>query len=88
MKIKKTYFIVRFGGDEFIIIGHIKSEEELNTSLEMLNNSQEQFNKESSLYKLSLSIGYRIYDNSSNISIDQIISEADKEMYIIKNSSR
>ncbi|MGV8980692.1 diguanylate cyclase [Clostridium sp.] len=79
--------VARIGGDEFIIIAANKSSEnEINLTRERINFN---FNKYNSLsnkpYKLTLSLGFSVYSPDVNLSFDQLIKDADKELYNQKN---
>ena len=81
---KKRDFIGRFGGDEFIVIGRVKTESDINMLLDKMNTVIEEENKKDKEYKLSLSAGFKIYGKGEKVTIDDVISAADKEMYEIK----
>ncbi|MBU3188140.1 GGDEF domain-containing protein [Clostridium bowmanii] len=75
--------VARIGGDEFIIIAANKSSEnEINLTRERINSN---FNKYNSLsnkpYKLSLSLGFSVYSPNVSVSFDQLIKDADKQLY-------
>lgn len=80
-------FIGRFGGDEFIIIGRSKNEEEINSLICNINRMVTVHNNENaSPYNLALSTGYELYKEKAALTLDSIISAADNEMYKTKNS--
>ena len=83
---KKRDFIGRFGGDEFIVIGRVKKESDINMLLEKMNTVIDEENKKEKEYKLSLSVGFKIYGKGEKLTIDDVISSADKEMYEIKKT--
>jgi len=75
-------FIGRFGGDEFIVIGHAKDRASVERLIERIRKNLADCNSRSTEpYVLSLSMGYAIFDGSQKITPDSIISLADKEMY-------
>lgn len=76
-----SYFAGRFGGDEFLIIGHVKSEYEVKALIEQIDKMTELYCGPTSPYKLSVSTGYRLYSRNDSITPYSIISETDKEMY-------
>lgn len=88
--LKKSYrakdFIGRFGGDEFIIIGHANNKAEIDALIDSANDTIAAYNNSGTLiYTLSLSAGYQMYSKEDRLSIDSIISSADAEMYRIKS---
>lgn len=82
-------FVARFGGDEFIISGHAKSTAEIELLHDNIMQQVQKYNSENALpYTLSLSAGYSQYSRKDILSIDSIISAADKAMYQMKNSKK
>lgn len=82
---RKTDFIGRYGGDEFLMIGHIKKQEDAPKIFQRLKNKLDAKNYSGAYpYNLSASIGYVIVDPSAQATTDQIISEADQKMYEVK----
>jgi diguanylate cyclase (GGDEF) domain len=82
---RKTDFIGRYGGDEFLMIGHIKKQEDAPKIFQRLKNKLDAKNYSGVYpYNLSASIGYVIIDPSAQTTTDQIISEADQKMYEVK----
>ena len=82
-------FIGRFGGDEFIIIGHAFSNNEIDSLIETIKQEVQDYNSNSnSPYIISLSMGYSLYGEKDLLSVDHIISAADKEMYKMKARSK
>ncbi len=74
--------IARFGGDEFCVITDIDNVETLEKTIKRLKKSIKTFNRESNEpYELSASIGYKIYDNKSKISIEEFVNSVDELMY-------
>jgi diguanylate cyclase (GGDEF)-like protein len=75
-------FISRYGGDEFCIILEISSRIKLEEMVNKINNCFENYNELSGQpYKISLSMGYAIYDNYSTMKIKDFERKIDKLMY-------
>lgn len=79
-------FIGRFGGDEFIVIGRLKIDEPIDHLIEKIHNNLNLFNENTGCHKISLSIGYVIYDSAIGLTTDRLIADADKQMYLTKNN--
>ena len=88
--LKKTFrdsdIISRFGGDEFLILAIDSDEKTVPIIKERLEKNIEIYNIEHSNreLKLSFSVGIALYDPDLNQSLDELISQADKEMYLDK----
>lgn len=82
---KTNFFACRYGGDEFVVVGEVKSnfdaDEFCRTINEKLEEETSKYNKE---YKLEMSIGYFKYSPEIN-SIYDFISAADRYLYKQKN---
>lgn len=81
-------FIARYGGDEFIVTGHVSSEQELLAILQKLHEKAAEYNKTVTNYDFSLSAGYTLYDKTDSPNMDTLVSEADENMYIQKQKNR
>lgn len=79
--IHKHDFAARFGGDEFYIISESKTEAEINELISKLELSFDKFNELSRRYRLSISIGYSIFDQSNIDSLISIQEKVDLSMY-------
>lgn len=78
--------IARWGGDEFIVLAAETSKNSENVILEKLENSINEFNQSSKLpYDIQLSIGLSFYDPLNPKTLEEMVSEADKNMYEHKN---
>lgn len=81
-------FIGRFGGDEFVLISHIKSNQEIDELIDKINKLVDNHNKEADSYRLSLSIGKSVYEKGDVVSSHSAIAKADKDMYKNKQEKR
>lgn len=71
----------RFAGDEFIILVKSTKEKELQKIIESIRDELKMFNEtEERRYKLSLSLGYSIYEPAHD-SIDNFLKHMDDNMY-------
>ncbi len=82
--VRKSDFVVRFGGDEFLIIAYIRNKQDMKIIYDKINGKVKEYNVKSKV-KLSLSIGYDMYE-SQNKDLDTIVKEIDKKMYDMKNN--
>ncbi|HOM34369.1 MAG TPA: GGDEF domain-containing protein [Clostridia bacterium] len=71
----------RYGGDEFIILMHAKSEKEIIDMVNTIKAHTREFNESSNKpYKIHFSIGYSTYDNEHE-STDDFLRKLDTSMY-------
>ncbi|SCY24289.1 GGDEF domain-containing protein [Alkaliphilus peptidifermentans] len=87
--IRKEDFIIRFGGDEFIIVFTSITKLQAKEVWKRVYKAIEGFNKESNfIFPISLSIGFYEYDSCSDLDVNQFIHLADSEMYREKQQKR
>ncbi len=81
--IRKTYFIIRMGGDEFLIVFPNITMKEVNNVWYKICRDVETNNKNNDKYNLSLSYGFYEYNREikKEMSINDLIRKADAEMY-------
>ena len=73
---------IRFGGDEYLIIGSSVSEEQVaDFSAQAQNALAAHVSTMALPYPLTISIGYQLISPDSSISLDEAISQADEIMY-------
>ena len=76
--------LMRFAGDEFIILIKTGDSEEIEDCVRNIRSSLREFNETSDRkYKLSFSIGTSIFRNG--MTSDSFLKEMDSNMYIEKN---
>ncbi|MDW8802505.1 GGDEF domain-containing protein [Clostridium sp. A1-XYC3] len=81
--IRKTDFVIRMGGDEFIVVFPKTTIEEVNKAWHRILKKVEEINKNNDSYDFSLSYGVYEYNKETEkgVSITDIIKKADTEMY-------
>jgi diguanylate cyclase (GGDEF)-like protein len=78
-------FIGRFGGDEFVVVGQAKEQQDIDELLKKICDAAAVCPiPDIAPERLTLSAGYSMYSWRDVISIDRVISAADREMYKIK----
>lgn len=89
-RLNDTCFCIRYGGDEFLMMGTCESYKEAELIKEKIENKISDYNKTNQLpATLSASIGYIIAEpNTLEYDIDYYISRADEIMYSIKKSRK
>ena len=89
--LRQTYresdIIARIGGDEFVVFSMDPVEVGHDEVLKRLQQNIDEYNaKEIRRYRLSLSWGTAVYDPESPISLDELMSQADRLMYTHKKA--
>ena len=80
---------VRYGGDEFLIIGLVEDEAEAEAFKQKLENALADANAQSGLqYQIEASIGYVLTDGKRKAELDDYVDEADALMYEVKKRNR
>lgn len=95
--------VIRYGGDEFIVIMENIQENNIHSIITRINNSFKKLNGfQNNLSqwlnqefvnipddkKLDISIGYAIYDHSTKITAEDLVKMADEKMYLIKKEKK
>ncbi len=87
-KAKKSY-VVRYGGDEFIVIGAISAEKEIEDYWKKVAEEIEKYNTSSeSKAKLSISYGYEVFKVDATTYLEDCIRVTDNRMYVDKNKKK
>ena len=80
---------VRYGGDEFLIIGPVENEAGAEAFKRILEEELERKNNTSGLpYQIEASIGYVLTDVKGKKELDEYVEEADALMYEVKKRNR
>jgi diguanylate cyclase (GGDEF)-like protein len=83
--LKHDWIGVRFGGDEFLIIGSVKSHEEADELKDAINTTIDRVNKDGVWpFRLSISSGYILSDHETKKPLSEYIKDADNLMYETK----
>ncbi len=78
------FFLARYGGDEFIIVGEVGSEDEVEKLISNIELEEEKCNRENNnKFVIGLSIGYSLR-NDEHTSVEDLIADADNKMYLCK----
>jgi diguanylate cyclase (GGDEF)-like protein/PAS domain S-box-containing protein len=86
--IRKSDIFCRWGGDEFILVIRA-DEEQTGKIMDKIHSLLEQFNKEGeSKFDVSFSYGTTEIPHNSQISVEELVSQADSSMYRYKNSQK
>ena len=82
-------FAIRYGGDEFLIIGRVEDKDEAEAFKQMLEEELRRQNEVSGLpYPIEASIGYVLTDSKSKDELDDYVKKADELMYEVKKKNR
>ena len=80
---------VRYGGDEFLIIGLVENQDEAEAFKQKLEKALDDANAQSGLqYQIEASIGYVLTDGKRKAELDDYVEEADALMYEVKKRNR
>lgn len=86
---RKSDIIARVGGDEFVVLAVDTPVARIGIPVEHLQKNFKTHNaREGRAYQLSISIGTTIYDPQHPLSVDELLSQADKLMYRDKNNKK
>lgn len=80
---------VRYGGDEFLIIGPVRNRAEAEAFQKQLEEELQRVNDREQLpYRIEASIGFVLTDTRSKGDLDDYVEEADGLMYEVKEKNR
>ncbi len=78
--VRKTDYVIRYGGDEFLIIAYIKNENDIKIIVDKIYEKIKNYNNHSKI-SVSLSVGYDIYEPKEQKSLKRFINKIDNKMY-------
>lgn len=82
-------YVIRYGGDEFVVMGMAKNEKEVEEYWKSVVTDIAKYNKsQKKKAELSLSYGYDIFHIDVNTFLDECIRITDKKMYVDKNKKK
>ena len=89
---EKEFFVIRYGGDEYVVLGATENDAEAVAYFERVKNSIQRYNKANDEEKkagvLSLSIGYQVFEVSGGLELSECIHLVDQKMYADKKSKK
>lgn len=84
----KDDILVRYGGDEYVILTEVGLPEEVHHYIKTIQDRIEEFNKGDIVNKLSASIGFCVGEDAEKIDLEKLIELADAEMYKEKKEKK
>lgn len=86
---RSSDLLARWGGDEFIVLGINTLEDSKEIIIKRLKKNLDDFNSQSNLqYNISLSVGLAFFNPDNPKTLDELVLEADKKMYLNKNHKK
>lgn len=83
------YYVVRYGGDEFVVLGAVFGREEVEDYWRRVDEEIIRFNKDQGhRAKLSFSHSYEVFTVNERTYLEECIRQADKMMYAEKKSKK
>lgn len=82
------YYVTRYGGDEFIVMGTVHNKTEVEEYWERVQQRIAQYNAGDRKAELSMSFGYDIFKVEAKTYLDDCIRVTDKMMYAEKNRKK
>ncbi len=88
--IRKNDLVARYGGEEFVVyIDNTSYNNALNIGEKLRNAVKEKsFTYQGESYEVTISIGISLFDYKKHVNVSDVLKEADKRLYIAKNSGR
>ena len=87
--IREDDILGRIGGDEFLLICPQTSRNDFSVMAERIESEMSRFNEESSRsYRISFSMGFVEVAGSDDMTVDELLEEADTRMYEVKTAKK
>lgn len=87
--INKNGIVMRYGGDEFVVLKEYAQEDVYSSYVLTIKNHLCQItNEENKSYVMDASVGYYISKIEQGFKLETIVEQADKDMYIMKKNKR
>ena len=85
---KRGELLMRYGGDEFVVLARGYSEEEAENYCEAIREAEEEANQKGLPFRVSISTGYVRKKAEKGFSLEEAIEEADQRMYADKQKRK
>lgn len=85
---RNSDIVARFGGDEFCALALDASIENERAIIDRLRDNLQHANRTNARYSLAVSVGTARFDPRRPLTLEQLITQADKAMYQAKNGKR
>ncbi len=86
---KKNQLLMRYGGDEFVVMALDFSDEDAKEYIQEIREGIDEYNQKSNRpYQLDASMGYTIMKPQGDFDLEELIESADREMYKVKNEKK
>lgn len=79
------YYVTRYGGDEFIVMGTVHGEKEVEEYWERVQQRIDEYNAQGRRAELSMSFGYDVFKVEAKTYLEDCIRVTDRKMYEAKN---
>lgn len=87
--VNKKYYVIRYGGDEFIVMGTVSSEKDIAEYWQKVDEEIEAHNRNCKRQStLSISYGYDIFKLDAKTYLEDCIHVTDEKMYIVKKEKK
>lgn len=81
--------LMRYGGDEFVVLGVYTNGDEFTGLIDKLNPMLGECRRQNQkVYEMSVSIGFQSVSTTQDFHLDQLMKQADQEMYSMKKQKK
>ncbi len=89
MECTNKFSVVRYGGDEFLVMGNVKVEKEVEDYWKRVDKEVDAYNASGKgRAELSITMGYKLFEVRPETSLEECINEVDKIMYQKKKEKK